>query len=926
MNGVRALPLAAWLLAAWCAFAGAAPAEEEPRVQEVAFAPADRLGPYRFAELVAVRPGDPLVPGLLERNLRLLRETGLFAAVAGEVAAGPAGPRVLFSLQPFPLVRDVTIRGNFLLLDRDLSAVVRLRAASPFREELVRGDIDRMLRHYEEKGFEGTTIVEEVKHGAGEVGVVYRVREGHPRVVADVIVRGAAAVGAERVREALGINRYAFFRGEDLQRGLERLREFYQGRGYLDVRVTGGVAPSTERVGFLPLLTGPVKGILSLGAGGYRAVVVTIDVTEGRRYEIVVRGATSFGEGDLRELLTFSRTGFFDEEEVAAGRARILAFYQERGFYLAEVDAQADYSAGRVVYSVREGLPLSVAAVRLRGFTHFAEGWVRERLETRPERGEEPSPLRALTLEADRRRIESWYRDAGFTRVEVPAPEVWPEAGPAGAEVTFAVREGPRSLVRNVSLAGGTALGPKALRAAAAVRPGDPFREALPRLVVDRVRAACVRGGFPGCSVEVRPDFSEDRAAVDLRVTVTEGHRQRLGAVVITGNGATRRGVILRELPLKPGDPLDPDALALAKLKLYDLGLFREVRYQLPEPVSPADPQDLIVAVRERETGFVGFGAGYSSDERFRGFVEAGEQNLFGTGRGLRWKSKLSTIGSRHDLFYQEPWLFGEKYKGQADLYYEQRDEEGYDLLRRGVTLGVNRELVPRLVLNLRYRYEFVNYTHVVPDLVARLGPLENLNIASFAATLAYDRRDNPILPRRGTFHLASAEMARPLFGGDTSFTKYQLETSWYLPFGERAELALGLRGGFTQLILGAGDLPLSERFFLGGDRTVRGYAYKSLGAKDAAGNPLGGNVFALGNAELRFTLRKKLRGVFFVDAGELWADQANLPASGVKAAAGAGLRYETLVGPIRLDWGHKLEREPGESSSRWHLTIGYPF
>ena len=410
----------------------------------------------------------------------------------------------------------------------------------------------------------------------------------------------------------------------------------------------------------------------------------------------------------------------------------------------------------------------------------------------------------------------------------------------------------------------------------------------------------------------VRPDFGADRASVDLRFTVDEGRLQRLGGIAVTGNGRTERRVIVRELPLSPGDPLDPEALAKGKNELYDLGLFREVRYVLPEPVSPGGPQDVVIAVRERPTGFVGFGVGYSSDERFRGFVEAGEQNLFGTGRGLRWKSKVSEIGYRHDLFYQEPWLFNYRLKGQADLYLESREETGYKVRREGLALGVNREFTPRLLLNLRYRYELVDYSDVDPDLTAELGPLENFNIGSVGLVIDYDRRDNPISPRRGSYQLASVEVARPLFGGDASFTKYQLESVWYLPLWPGAEIALGLRGGFTQLLLSAGDLPLSERFFLGGDRSVRGYGYKEIGPKDAAGNPLGGNAFALGNLELRFGLYKKLRGVLFFDAGELWADQAGLPPSGVKTAVGAGLRYETLVGPLRLDWGYKLNPEPG--------------
>ncbi|HEY5999423.1 MAG TPA: outer membrane protein assembly factor BamA, partial [bacterium] len=891
------------------------------RVAEVAFAPTDRLGRYRFAELVAVRPGDPVVPELLERNLRLLRETGLFESVAGAIEPGPAGPRVIFTLAPYALVRSVAIKGNYLVLERDLAPAVRLRPALPFREETVRGDIGRMLRYYGEQGFEGTAITDEVERGEGEVRVVYRVAEGRARFVGRVEVRGAAGVDADEARAALGIGRYTMYRSADLQRGLERLREFYQGRGYLDVRVTGRVEATGGKLGFLSLLTSPVKGFLSLGAGGFEAVAVIVEVVEGRRYAATVRGASAISEGELRGLLTFSRSGFFDEEEVAEGRDRILARYQEKGFYLAEVDVQADYAAGTVVYTVREGRQITVGAVRLRGFTYFTEAWARERLATR-----DGQVLRVTDLETDRRRIESWYRDAGFNRAEVPTPEVWPDAGPAGADVIFAVREGPRTLVRHVSIEGAPAIRPEVLQAAVGAREGDPFNEALPRSVTDRVRTACVRQGFPGCVARVRPDFAADRTAVDLRVTLEPGRRQRLGAVVVTGNAATRRSVIVRELPLKPGDPLDPEALALGKLKLYDLGLFREVRYQLPEPVAPGEPQDLVIAVRERRTGFVGFGLGYSTDEGLRGFGEAGEQNLFGTGRGLRWKSTVSEVGYRHDLFYQEPRLFAEKYKGQADLYYEQRAEEGYDLLRRGVLLGANRELLPRLLLNLRYRYEFVAYSDVDPTLTADLGPLENINIASLAASLEHDRRDNPLLPRRGTYLLAGVEVARPLFGGDTSFAKYQFDASWYLPLGGRAELALGLRGGFTQLLLEGGDLPLSERFFLGGDTTVRGYDYKSIGAKDADGNPLGGNAFGLANAELRFTMRGKLRGVLFLDAGELWSEQANLPPSGVKPSIGTGLRYETLVGPVRLDWGYKLDREEGESASQWHLTIGYPF
>ena len=495
-------------------------------------------------------------------------------------------------------------------------------------------------------------------------------------------------------------------------------------------------------------------------------------------------------------MLTFQRSGFFDEEEVAAGRERILAFYQQRGYYLAEVDAKADYEAGQVVYSVRENNPVPVAEVRLVGFTHFGEGWVRQQLETRASSGEEPHLLQTPLARARPAQDPVLVLRRRFHPGGGPAARGLARGGPAGAVVIYSVREGPRTLLRSVSFAGAVALSRAQLPAAARFQEGAPFRDADLQPAVDRVRAAYARAGYPQCVVTARPDFGADRSRVDVRFTVDEGRLQRLGSVVVTGNGRTNRRVILRELPLKPGEPLDPEALAKGKSELYDLGLFREVRYFQPEPVAPGGPQDVVLAVRERPTGFVGFGVGYSSDERFRGFVEAGEQNLFGTGRGLRWKSKVSEIGYRHDLFYLEPWLFNYRLKGQADLYLESQEETGYKVRREGLAFGVNREFTPQLLLNLRYRYELVDYSNVDPDLTAELGPLESFNIGSVGLVVDYDRRDNPISPRRGSNQLASVEVARPLFGGDASFTKYQLESVWYLRSGPAPRSPSGCAAG----------------------------------------------------------------------------------------------------------------------------------
>ena len=144
------------------AVAPAAFADGTPRVAAVTFTPSDRIGSYRYAELVTVRAGDPLTPDLLERNLRLLRATGLFVEADARLADRPDGAEVIFTLRPHLLVKDVRVKGNIIILERDLARMLRLRPAEPFSEEIVRGDIERILRFYEEQGHEGATVVEEI--------------------------------------------------------------------------------------------------------------------------------------------------------------------------------------------------------------------------------------------------------------------------------------------------------------------------------------------------------------------------------------------------------------------------------------------------------------------------------------------------------------------------------------------------------------------------------------------------------------------------------------------------------------------------------------------------------------------------------------------------------------------------------------------
>ncbi len=910
------------LLASVCA---AAP------VRVVEFEQGPYLERYRIKDMVTVHPGDTYSPELLERDRRLLESTGLFRRVETEAEQREDGWRIVIRVAPYELVQDVALSGNFLVLRKELSRALRLRPGDRFSEEQVRQDVAALMKIYGDRGFRETLIRTEIEKGRKGVSVAYRIREGKPGVVRKVEFAGNASIPEKELRPLLRLAQLGFFDQEQIVQSVERLEEHYRDRGYFHVDVTPGITRGEGVVPPVLNIVDPVKALATLLPGQYEVVDVTFRIEEGERYTVEFTGQESYAEEDLVPLLTFSRTGFFDDHEAETGRRRLLEFYRERGFFRVEIDLNHDPSERRSVYTIREGRRFTVGSVVLQGVEFFGTEGLRSKLETWKTDEVGLRFLRQDELNRDVEKILDEYRSEGFLHAEVSPPLVTLDASPEGAEVQFTVKEGKRFLIGSILFEGALAVEEDALRGVLKSRQGTPYRPGWVMRDKEKILALIGAEGYPGCRVRERVVFVEE-GLVDLHYIVDQGRRRVVGRVLVVGARKTKDRVVLREFPLSAGDPFSFGAVVEGKRNLYGLGYFQEVRLIAPEPVGEDMPQDLVISVRERPTGQVKVGAGFNSEERYGGFIEVGEQNLFGKGRGASLRIKVSTITRRYDFFLREPWPFGYQINSEANLFEEFREEKGYDTVRRGVNVGVKRDFLEDFTLTLRYRFEFVDYENVEftfddpAEAVEEIESLERLNISSGIALLTLDRRDDPVTPRKGFHHLAGVEVATPLLGGDTTFNKYTLESSWFIPVTERSEIALGFRGGFAQTLGGFDNLPLAERFFLGGARGVRGWPEDEVGPKDAAGNPLGGDAFALGIAEYRFAIgKKRWRGVVFFDIGNVWANLDTIAPTEAKAGLGVGIRYETLVGPIRLDYGIKLNPDEGESPGRLYFNIGFP-
>ncbi|MCG8531913.1 MAG: BamA/TamA family outer membrane protein, partial [Desulfovibrionales bacterium] len=389
-----------------------------------------------------------------------------------------------------------------------------------------------------------------------------------------------------------------------------------------------------------------------------------------------------------------------------------------------------------------------------------------------------------------------------------------------------------------------------------------------------------------------------------LTITINEGF---LKDIKIMGNDKTRDYVIRRELDIKPGEVFNLNQVQLDLRNIYNLGLFEDVKPRIEQAQEGSNEVNLVIEVDEKKTGNLNTGAGYSSKDGWFGYVEVAEQNLFGRAQRVGFKWEFGQV-SNYELSFYDPWAFGKEFSFGIDLYNttsknvkDAVKDSKYTKNSKGGSIQIGKPLAEDITGLLKFKYEntFTNWDD--PNIEDEKGDTRSLTL-----TTVRDTTDNPFAPTTGSKDIASIEYAGQILGGDYDFTKYRLEMRRYFPgFKDDHTWAFRLKGG-----LGTGDLPFHEEFKIGGGETLRGYD----------SNSLSGDRMLLANAEYRFPIVKSLQGAVFVDAGNSWVKDAELKFEDLKFSVGAGVRMNTPIGQIRLDYAF------GEDGGMPHFSIGQTF
>lgn len=494
-------------------------------------------------------------------------------------------------------------------------------------------------------------------------------------------------------------------------------------------------------------------------------------------------------------------------------------------------------------------------------------------------------------------------------------------------DVAIAVEIGPRWWVRSVDIAGMEAIpefkpsitgGPET---AWTVTWGQDQSEAI-RQILFPLGYADVRVSLDRSPGEV---LAGERP-VEVRLEVNPGEVIRLSEVRYQDAGDINPRTLRRRVDLNSSDVLDVLALEQSRRRLARLPAFRRVILDF-EPES-GELRSPVFTFERRLPWESHLLAGWGSYEKLRGGLEVRGNNLWHRSHQVRLESMVSSKSLRGDVVYTVPELVGETVDGSLRLFGLDRDEFAFKRQEYGATAALSRRDLPWVGADGAIGYTFQNLISDDSELATRAVDVQESRSAGLTLTLNRDRRDNPLTPSEGYRWFTQMEVADQALGGQVGYQRLELGASWHRAINDTSWIHLGFTHG-TVWTMGQPndmDLPVNKRFFPGGEHSYRGVQNGEGTPVDANGEFIGAKSSTLLNVEFEQALTTRFSGVLFVDALGAVAELSQSPWDDVLFAAGVGLRYDTIIGPLRIEYGHNLNPRSVDPSGTLHFSIGFPF
>ncbi|MEO7336541.1 MAG: outer membrane protein assembly factor BamA [Caldimonas sp.] len=667
-----------------------------------------------------------------------------------------------------------------------------------------------------------------------------------------------------------------------------------------------------------------------------RSVIANIDFVGLKEFDkdTLVKSLKDFGIGEGLP---------FDKALADRAEQELKRQYLTRSLYGAEVVTTVtpiERNRVNVTFTVTEGTAARIREIRIAGNQAFSEGTLKGLFDLNDGGWfnwySKADRYSRSKLNADLETLRAYYLNRGYLEFAVESTQVAISPDKQDITVTINVKEGQPYTVTGVKLEGEYLGKDDEFKSLVTIRPGEPYRA---EAVAETTRAFVDKFGTFGyafAKIDSRPEIDRANGQVTLVLTSDPQRRVYVRRINVAGNTRTRDEVIRREFRQFESSWYDGRKIKLSRDRVDRLGFFSEVNIESNEVPGTLDQVDLTITIKEKPTGNLALGAGFSSADKLALTASIKQENVFGSGNYLGLEINTSRSTRTLVLSTVDPYFTIDGISRAIDLYYRttrplNSQGEEYKLVTPGVAIrfGVPFSEYDTVFFGAGYERTEIRGTTALPNNFFLYREKYGEVSSSVPLTIGWtrDRRDSALVPTTGRYERINLDWGAL---GDSRYLRANLQAQQYIPLSKRFTYAVNAEVGYGRGLSGRG-YPIFKNFYGGGLGTVRGFDQGSLGPVDVTGAYIGGNRRLNINNELYLPVPgtgndRTLRLFTYVDAGNVWGENEKLELKSLRASAGIGLSWVSPVGPLKLSYGTPIRKKPEDRIQRLQFQIGTAF
>jgi len=670
--------------------------------------------------------------------------------------------------------------------------------------------------------------------------------------------------------------------------------------------------------------------------------------------EIKIEGAKELTPEKVREAVEIKPNAIFSQKDLQKSVQKVKKLYADEGYYLAEVSGDLSKRSDtelHVIFRIKEGEKVLIKTIDFDGNQALSDKKLKKAMET-----SEKWMFSWLTgagtykeevLKNDMGLLTELYMNSGYVNVKIGEPKVELLDDRKGLKVTIGITEGEQYRIGAVGFKGELLENQDVLLGRLKEKTGALFSRSNLRADIFTLTDFYADKGYAFANATPLTKLNPESRTIDITFEMEKGEKVTIDRINIAGNTKTRDKVVRRELRLDEGALYSSTGLKRSKQNLMNTGFFEEANLVTAKGSAP-DKLDLNVEVKEKPTGTFSIGAGYSSLDGIIGQGSVQQANFLGLGLKMTVAASFGSKSQTYNLGLTDPYFMDSKWTLGGDIYRNERQYLDYTRRATGGDIKAGYPLSDTLSTFWLYKYEEKQIFDESPELIDNINkeivvaPERTSTTSAIIGSLTRNTTDYRLDPSTGMMNQLSVEFAG--LGGTNRYIKYLTEHTLFHPVLWGVGSVRGTLGYIQEM--GGKEIPIDEKFYLGGISSLRGYSPRTVSPNKTSQVPiidgtggfagmtdsrvyLGGDVQAVANVEYSFPLLKEagLKGVVFFDAGNA-GNSLDETFSNILTSYGAGIRWFSPIGPLRLEYGIPINPRLGidKSGGRLEFSIGSIF